>query len=76
MPNGEISPVQQAGINVVRCIDVTSRAELQLLAKLLGINAKKAGQMKVAPVYIVQDLDRSKPAKTVGVGNSDLMPKA
>lgn len=76
MPNGEISPVQDTGISVVRCIYVTSRAELQLLAKLLGINAKKASQMKVAPVYIVQDLDPSKPAKTGGGDNAELMPKA
>jgi hypothetical protein len=63
MPNGEITPVENKCFNVVRCIQVTDKDTLYVIAKLLGINAKKAKKMQVGNVYIVQDCDPSQPAK-------------
>lgn len=65
MPNGDIQPVEGC-FNIVRCISVSDRRKLNLLAKLLGINARKAAQMEVGNVYISQDCNPKQPAKREG----------
>ncbi len=79
MPNGDlVSAVPPAGgVNVVRCIKVSSQAELYALAKVLGINSAKFSKLTAPPttLYIVQDLPGNPPLTTHHCATTDLVTK-